>query len=378
MRCEVKAAQAALRVAKSAAGSKSAVSALGAVKVTGAGGVATMEAKDGEIGVRRTFAASDAGELLSLVAIPKLEKTLSVMKGEVTFEQGKGSGLVVSAGSRKVTIPGESLTDFDWPAMPFEGGELILSADGAALAGVIGRVAPYASTDQTRPVLTGVAIDSTGALVGCDSYRLGVFPVAGIDCDAVKRLAPTDSRTINVPARAWTLAAKGMKGADVTVSLAGLWAIIDTGEAVWTARRIDGTYPNWSQLMPDDFEVTATLANPLALRESAEAAGKLLHPKTPMRIGLNGGLTVRAFDHGGVDMTENVPALIAYATAQPSAWTTEGDEPVEIGVTPAYLVDALKSLEGGEVTLNLITPLRPALLESAAGRSLLMPVRLNV
>ena len=56
-------------------------------------------------------------------------------------------------------------------------------------------------------------------------------------------------------------------------------------------------------------------------------------------------------------------------------------EPLEIGFNPEFLRDGLEALEGGDVLLKLISPLRPGLIQAADGSGfqyLLMPIRLNV
>ena len=54
---------------------------------------------------------------------------------------------------------------------------------------------------------------------------------------------------------------------------------------------------------------------------------------------------------------------------------------MEIGFNPEFLRDGLEAVEGGDVVLKLISPLRPGLIQAADGSGfvyLLMPIRLNV
>ena len=56
-------------------------------------------------------------------------------------------------------------------------------------------------------------------------------------------------------------------------------------------------------------------------------------------------------------------------------------DPLEIGFNPDFLRDGLESMDGEDVLLKLISPLRPGLLGSADDSGfqyLLMPIRLNV
>ena len=54
---------------------------------------------------------------------------------------------------------------------------------------------------------------------------------------------------------------------------------------------------------------------------------------------------------------------------------------VVVASNPEFLRDGLEALEGGDLVLKLISPLRPGLIEAADGSGfvyLLMPIRLNV
>jgi len=56
-------------------------------------------------------------------------------------------------------------------------------------------------------------------------------------------------------------------------------------------------------------------------------------------------------------------------------------EPLEIGFNPEFLKEGIESVEGDEVVLRLISPLRPGLLQPVDNedfRYLVMPIRLNV
>ena len=56
-------------------------------------------------------------------------------------------------------------------------------------------------------------------------------------------------------------------------------------------------------------------------------------------------------------------------------------EPLEIAFNPEFLIEGIESVEGDEVALQLISPLRPGLLQPVGSedfRYLVMPIRLNV
>ena len=56
-------------------------------------------------------------------------------------------------------------------------------------------------------------------------------------------------------------------------------------------------------------------------------------------------------------------------------------EPLEIAFNPQFLIEGIESVDGEEVVLRLISPLRPGLLQPVDSEDfsyLVMPIRLNV
>ena len=144
----------------------------------------------------------------------------------------------------------------------------------------------------------------------------------------------------------------GVRSADET----GAWL---------TTRRIDGQFPNYRQLLPETFEVELTLPKS-ELADVVRRASVLALRNSPLRLRLaEGELTVSAQTQDVGETRETMPA----------AYT--GEEFV-IGFNAEFLRDGVDSIVGDDVRVKLINPLRPAILEDAAGdfTYLIMPIRL--
>ena len=93
------------------------------------------------------------------------------------------------------------------------------------------------------------------------------------------------------------------------------------------------------------------------------------YERADVRLGFQEGeLTVSAQTPDVGEARETIPVPFA-------------GEPFEIGFNPEFLRDGLEALEGGDVLLKLISPLRPGLIQASDGSGflyLLMPIRLNV
>lgn len=299
--------------------------------------------------------------------------------------------LVVTDGWRTIRLP--MLKRQDWPEIDWNppGETLVVEANGANLADQIKRVTVCASTDETRPILTGVCIDTNrGRLVATDSYRLMATHIPG-DVRAF-------DKPMNVPAKLLKLAAKAMPKSLARVSFAPeiiQWRVAgepgirseareadsyaagfvlidlpDIGE-VWRGRLIEGNFPNYEQLIPDASELVVDMPVRV-LNEAADVAIAFAKGNAPAVLGINGRCTLSGSNVDGPSF-EEVLEDVSYTVPGTPAM------PFEMGFNPEFLRDVAKAASGDRLKLSLITPMRPATFTDGAGDlHLLMPIRLNV
>jgi DNA polymerase III subunit beta len=103
--------------------------------------------------------------------------------------------------------------------------------------------------------------------------------------------------------------------------------------------------------------------------EVTRRVSQLAQRNAPLRLSFSSSeLTVAASTPDVGDAEETMPAAF------------EG-EALEIGFNPEFLKEGIESVEGDEVMLRVISPLRPGLLQPVDNedfRYLVMPIRLNV
>lgn len=302
--------------------------------------------------------------------------------------KGTRALLTIAAKEREVTLKvgpvthslAESPRD-DFPTLDLNPpSDVIVQSTGAALGKAVMRAAVFASKDKTRPVLTGVYITprSGGRVVGCDSYRLDVAPLNGVQADAFGELGG-----FNVPAGSLVLALKGAsKGNDATgpvtlsITETGLLAIIDRPGECWTIRTIDGQYPNYSQLLPEESPGLSRFTLPTAPFLAAVSGGaSVLTGNAPIRLKFSK-------DDPEMRVTGYVPGVTEYQTTvagmTADQWGYEGNA-LEIGMNPGFLRDTLALQDGEKVTVDVSSPLRPVMFRDDSGAvSLIMSVRVNV
>ena len=155
---------------------------------------------------------------------------------------------------------------------------------------------------------------------------------------------------------------------ELAVSVRTNQVVFEVGGTVLSSRLIDGQFPNYRQLLPDAYEHELQLAG-TEITEVVRRISLLAQKNAPLRLASSEGeLTVSARTPDVGEARETVPVPFQ-------------GEPLEIGFNPEFLRDGLEALEGGDVLLKLISPLRPGLIQAADGSGfqyLLMPIRLNV
>lgn len=312
------------------------------------------------------------GEFDALVSHAMLTRLLKALpKGIVRVEgvqDGGRMGLRLASGARTVELPG--LDPEHFPAEPrvtFPPLRSVCEVPADMLRDALARALPHASVDESRPVLTGVLLDfAAGRLVATDSYRLCMVPFA---FDA-------DGAAANVPAVMLTAALRTLKDADtVVIAVHDDWVILDMGEAIWSARLIDGQFPSYERLIPDDFPAFVEVPG-ADLLDSIAACRAVLTADAPLRLAVHQGRPSRLIVTG---QTPDGPSMTDEIRAEKATWPHDSD--VEWGVNAEFLADTVRSVGGDVVRIEAITPLRPILVhdphDEASAVCLNMPIRLN-
>jgi DNA polymerase III subunit beta len=325
-----------------------------------------VAATDMELSLRATLPAQLEGD--GSIVLPG--KTLAdiarlLPADDVSIEHKPAESVVhIVSGTASYTLNTYSPEDF--PRLPALDAVTTFAVEREPLLETIGRVARAASRDESRPVLTGILVQFTaGTLVmaATDSYRLAVKQTA------LEGTVP-ELEAI-VPARALQeLARIANTGDQVEVGVHENQVIFATdpsgGGGVWlTTRRIDGQFPNYKQLLPEAFEYELTVPR-LELLDVVRRAAVMIQRSTPLQIRFaEGELTVIARTHEVGESKESMP--IAFT-----------GETLEMGFNADFLRDGLESLEGDDVRVKLISPLRPAVIQGEGDdfTYLVMPIRL--
>jgi DNA polymerase-3 subunit beta len=344
-----------------AVSSRTAIQILSGVLLEASGDELRLAATDMELSLRSNVAAQVEGD--GAVVLPGrtvIDIVRLLPADEVTIEHRASESVVhIASGSASYTLHTYNAEDF--PRLPDPAESQTFAVDREALLETIGRVARAASRDEARPVLTGVLVQFAGdrlVMAATDSYRLAVKETS-LASEAPELEAIVPSRALQELSRIagdTDEIAVGVQENQVLFSTPGVWL---------TTRRIDGQFPNYRQLLPETFEYELLIPRE-ELLDVVRRAAVMIQRATPLQLRFaEGELTVTARTHEVGESRESLPAPFS-------------GEPLEIGFNAEFLREGLESVEGDDVRLKLISPLRPAVLTDEGGdfTYLVMPIRL--
>jgi DNA polymerase-3 subunit beta len=186
--------------------------------------------------------------------------------------------------------------------------------------------------------------------VAMDRYRLAIGRLAWQPGpEAVRGTA------VLVPARTVAEIARGLGGAG-RVSLAvdsdrPVTMMFSGGGRRRTARTVDATFVPYRSINPPTFATRADIST-TALTAAVNRVALVAEIQTPVRLALTAaGVAVSAGNSAGAGAIEHLPAVLT------------GDD-VNLAVNPRYLLDGLKAITPGTVTLSIAGPQRPVILGS--------------
>jgi DNA polymerase-3 subunit beta len=265
----------------------------------------------------------------------------------------------ISAGRSQFSVRPLSLSDYpaqvDTDAAP-------VTLSSQQVGDALRQVVRAASTDDARAVLTGVLVASEDdglKMVATDSYRLAVR-----DLPQSSMLAA--GQKVLVPGRALAELQRVLSSdAELSVRLGQREAVFEVGGTRLTTRLIEGEYPNYRNLLPSSYPNQLTVGRE-ALMEALRRVKILAQDSTPVRLAL-GGDTLRL-----TAITQDVGN--AHEEIDASYSGTE----MTVAFNPDYLSAGVEAVEGDEVTLSTLDPMKPAVLRGVGHDEylyLLMPVR---
>lgn len=268
--------------------------------------------------------------------------------------------LHVSTDQYKSVVNGIVADDF--PVMPAISSGKKWAVSGADFKKALQQVVFAASADETRPVLTGVliqTIDGSLFMAATDSYRL-----------AEKKLGKNkDTVQLLIPASAMQDLLRVLGDADEQVKIThdDQQVLFQVGDIELVTRLLDGKYPDYKKLIPSSFTSQATLKRADLINVTKVSSLFARESAGSVTIELNKADKQLSIRSVASQLGENTATAEAKVTADGS-----------ITLNSRYLLDALQALNGEEVVFGFNGKLEPTLLYDPAAEDyhhIIMPLK---
>jgi DNA polymerase-3 subunit beta len=303
------------------------------------------------------------------------ELVSSLPQAPVDISVAEDTNLLTIKSSGSITnIKGMDASEF--PLIPSaEGGEPPVLLDAVLLKEMIAEVAFAAADDDSRPVFTGVQVqvnEEKITFAAADAFRLAVrvAPLPGDDHPRGDILVP--ARTLTELAR--ILPAEGPVEMIVTPNRSQV--LFHTPQLDLVSRLIDGTFPNFRQIIPKEHATRAVVETKRFAEDVKRAALFARDSSNITRVKINpgehdglepGSVTIEATAE---DLGDNTSTLNA---------AVDGPE-LQIIFNVKYLADVLAIIGTPEVALEANGATKPGVIKPVGASDytyVIMPMHIN-
>lgn len=267
--------------------------------------------------------------------------------------------LQIKSGRSQANINGTDASEF--PPIPTVDDAVVARAEPGALRAAIGRVAFAAATEESRPVLTGVEVklrEGRFTMAAADGFRLAVQ-------HGELTQSPPEEMSVIIPARTMNELNRLLGDHNDTVQImltpqkGQVMFRLHGGDTVeLVSQLLQGTFPNYDQLIPQSWTTRAILDSQSTLRATRTASifardgSNIIRmhviPNTDEDNPTSGGrllISARSEEVGDNQDDVDISEL-------------EGEEG-KIAFNSRYLLDVLQALDRGHIAIETTTSSSP-------------------
>ena len=306
--------------------------------------------------------AADVSEEGYAVVTGKLfsELVRKIPDGEVTIRLD-GETLFISCGRFSSSV--QCISDSgNYPDMQFNGDSFSVKLDSDQCAKMINETVFATSTEESKPVLTGVLIElgSEISFVATDAFQFAKRSMAMQN--------PSEERSMIVPSKSMVEISRMMDAVsgEAELTFTKTHVSVSVGSERLIARLLDGNYIKYQNILPKDHNARVCL-------DKRELIDSIDRAQLMTRDGNNNILmkfveekvTISANSHAG-KVSEEVDAQKA------------GDD-IDIAFNPRFLMNVLKNVPDDKLYMDFTTSVAPCVIKPAKTDGfyyLIVPVRI--
>ena len=331
-----------------------------------AGGALRLMATDLDLQIDETIAAAvDQPGAITVPAHTLFDIVRKLPEGSQVELSAAEGRITVNAGRARFTL--STLPRDDFPMIAE--GELPTTFELPAetLKQIIDKTRFAISTEETRYYLNGIYLHVTEDTIpvlraaATDGHRLARVTVARPDgADAMPGVI--------IPRKCVAELRKLLDEVDgsIGVSLSNSKIRFDLGQAILTSKLIDGTFPDYTRVIPTGNDKLLKL-DPKSFMEGVDRVSTIATEKTRA--------VKMALERDKIILSVTSPENGAAAEEVPGDYAAS---PFEIGFNSRYLMDILNQIEGDSVEVHLADAAAPTLIrenDKSPALYVLMPMR---
>lgn len=293
--------------------------------------------------------------------------TRELAANEIEFDVDEKSVASVRAGSSFFKIHGLAADEFP-PLQSFQNAKPMVFTQ-ATLKSMLRKTCFAVSTDETRYVLNGIFFsfkDSKVTLVSTDGRRLALT-------DEAAEIPPSSQADFIVPTKAINELTRLLSEGPVEIQYTeNLVAFRTTPAAeggfgvLIISKLVDGSYPNYRQVIPQAPQERITLGREELLQALRRAEIMTSDKSNSVKL---------AFGRNQLVITGNTPEV---GEARETLSINYNGKEMAIAFNPTYLMDPLKALTNDEIYFELIDELSPGVIKcNEPFLYVIMPMRMS-
>ena len=258
------------------------------------------------------------------------------------------------------------ISESEYPNIGLEESKKKVHIKASIFKDIVNQTAFAASNEESKPVLTGINFNIVGDVLECnstDSYRLA---------RKVVKLESASEENYNIVIPSHNILEFSRiiddEDGDIELHVFNNKILFKTGNLKFESRLINGTYPNTSNLLPEDSNLIVS-TNLNAFYDVIDRVSILTSDKEKNIVTLETKGDILVLKSSSVEIgrvEEKMPI------------TKNNDEDIKISFRAKYMMEALKSFSTETVDIHFVGEIKPILIKSSEDETLtqlVLPIR---
>ncbi len=258
------------------------------------------------------------------------------------------------------------ISESEYPNIGLEESKKKVHIKASIFKDIVNQTAFAASNEESKPVLTGINFNIVGDVLECnstDSYRLA---------RKVVKLESASEENYNIVIPSHNILEFSRiiddEDGDIELHVFNNKILFKTGNLKFESRLINGTYPNTSNLLPEDSNLIVS-TNLNAFYDVIDRVSILTSDKEKNIVTLETKGNILVLKSSSVEIgrvEEKMPI------------TKNNDEDIKISFSAKYMMEALKSFSTETVDIHFVGEIKPILIKSSEDETLtqlVLPIR---